>query len=194
MYIHYEVRPGENINTTAKNMIALAKEKKGDVVAIFNDIHLSATEQSISEDIVKDFESKHKKASELRSKSFKGQLAEKEQEKVKQKTQKEIDKLTGQLPGIDFSKQDKVLDWLCEFQPLSDHIDVETNTSKILKIFEQHGYRPGINVGQNFQIQNPDNHARYIVGQALETLNIVGAIHPAVHKFTKDWKAQFMQK
>lgn len=190
----YEAPTGENINTTAKNMIALAKEKKGDVRTLFNNIPLLATEQSVPENIVKDFETKHNEASETQRKSPKGQYEEVNREKEKKEIQDKINCLIGQLPSIDFSKQEKVLDWLCKFQPLSDHTNVKTDASKILKIFEKHGYRPGINVGKNFQEENPDNHARYIVGQSLENLQAVDAIHPVVHKFAKDWKKKFLQK
>ena len=48
----FEPMAGEHVSTTAERMIALAKETKGNVTAKFNDIELTATEDSTAEDIV----------------------------------------------------------------------------------------------------------------------------------------------
>ncbi len=188
----YEPMAGENISETAERMVALAKETKGEVRAKFNDIELVATEDSAAENIVKDFKVKIAEAAEKYRKSPEGQRAARESEERKQEAQRKADALVEQLPSLDFSNQEAVLNWICEFQDPSDHIGVEKDNEKVLKIFAEHGYQPGVNTGKEFNGEDRDNFARYIVGQALNGLRgDVGAIHHIVHKFTDDWKEKF---
>lgn len=188
----YEPMAGENVSTTAERMIALAKETKGSVRAKFNDIELTATEDSTTEDIVSGFQTKIAEASETYRKSPEGQRAARESEERKQEAQQKADALMEQLPNLDFSNQEAVLDWICDFQDPSDYIGVAKDQRKVLEIFAEHGYQPGVNTGEAFNGEDGDNFARYIVGQALDGLRgDVGAIHQVVHKFTDDWKKKF---
>lgn len=183
----YEPMAGEKVSDTAERMVALAKETKGSVRAKFNDIELVATEDSVAEDIVADFKVKIAEAAETYRKSPEGQRAARESEERKQEAQRKADALVEQLPNLDFSNQEAVLDWICEFQDPSDHIGVAKDNEKVLKIFAEHGYQPGVNTGEAFNGEDRDNFARYIVGQALDGLQgEVGAIHHIVHKFTDD--------
>lgn len=188
----YEPMAGENVSTTAERMIALAKETKGSVRAKFNDIELTATEDSTAEDIVSGFQTKIAEAAETYRKSPEGQRAARESEERKEEAQRKADALMEQLPNLDFSNQEAVLDWICEFQDPSDYIGVVKDQRKVLEIFAEHGYQPGVNTGEAFNGEDGDNFARYIVGQALDGLRgDVGAIHQVVHKFTDDWKKKF---
>ena len=188
----YEPMAGENVSTTAERMIALAKETKGSVRAKFNDIELTATEESTAENIVSDFQTKIAEASEKYRKSPEGQRSARESEERKEEAQRKADALMEQLPNLDFTNQEAVLDWICEFQDPSDHIGVVKDQGAVLKIFAEHGYQPGVNTGEAFNGEDRDNFAHYVVGQALDGLRgDVGAIHQVVHKFTDDWKKKF---
>jgi len=188
----YEPMAGENVSTTAERMIALAKETKGSVRAKFNDIELTATEESTAENIVSDFQTKIAEASEKYRKSPEGQRSARESEERKEEAQRKADALMEQLPNLDFTNQEAVLDWICEFQDPSDHIGVVNDQGAVLKIFAEHGYQPGVNTGEAFNGEDRDNFAHYVVGQALDGLRgDVGAIHQVVHKFTDDWKKKF---
>lgn len=188
----YEPMAGEDVSTTAERMIALAKETKGSVRAKFNNIELTATEDSTTEDIVSDFQTKIAEAAKTYRKSPEGQRAARESEERKQEAQRKADALMKQLPNLDFSNQEAVLNWICEFQDPSNYIGVTKDQGAVLKIFAEHGYQPGVNTGEAFNGEDSDNFARYIIGQALNGLRSdVGAIHQVVHKFTDDWKKKF---
>jgi len=182
----------ENVRTTAERMIALAKETKGSVTAKFNDIELTATEDSTVEDIVSGFHIKIAEDAEKYRTSPKGKRAARESEERKEEAQRKADALMEQLPNLDFANQEAVLDWICEFQGPSDHIGVVKNQGEVLKIFAEHGYQPGVNTGEAFNGEDRDNFARYIIGKALDGLRCdTGAIHQVIHKFTDDWKKKF---
>ena len=188
----YEPMAGENISETAERMIALAKETKGSVTAKFNDIELTATEDSIAEGIVSGFQTKMAEAAATYRSSPEGKCAARESEERKEEAQRKADALMEQLPNLDFANQEAVLNWICEFQDPSDHIGVVKNQGEVLRIFAEHGYQPSVNTGEAFNGEDRDNFARYIVGQALDGLKgDVGAIHQVVHKFTDDWKKKF---
>lgn len=182
----------ENVRTTAERMIALAKETKGSVTAKFNDIELTATEDSTVEDIVSGFHIKIAEDAEKYRTSPEGKRAARESEERKEEAQRKADALMEQLPNLDFANQEAVLDWICEFQGPSDHIGVVKNQGEVLKIFAEHGYQPGVNTGEAFNGEDRDNFARYIIGKALDGLRCdTGAIHQVIHKFTDDWKKKF---
>jgi len=182
----------ENVSTAAERMIALAKETKGSVTAKFNDIELTATEDSTVEDIVSGFHIKIAEDAEKYRTSPEGKRAARESEERKEEAQRKADALMEQLPNLDFANQEAVLDWICEFQGPSDHIGVVKNQGEVLKIFAEHGYQPGVNTGEAFNGEDRDNFARYIIGKALDGLRCdTGAIHQVIHKFTDDWKKKF---
>lgn len=188
----YELTPSHYINETAERMIALAKETKGEVRTRFNDIELVATEDSVVENIIKDFEIKSAEAMKEYHDSSEGQRLRRESEERKQESQQKVSALMEELPGLDFNNQEAVLNWICEFQGPSDHIGVIKDNNKVLKIFAENGYQPGVNANA-FDGEDRDNFAHYIVGQALDGLQgNVGAINPIVHKLVDDWKKKFL--
>jgi len=189
----YKPRGGESISKAAERMVALAKETKGNVRAKFNDIQLTATEDSTAKDIVTDFHTKIQEAVEKYRKSPEGQRVVRESEERRQEAQRKADVLMEQLPNLDFNNQEAVLVWICEFQNPSSRIGVVKDQEKVLRIFAEHGYQPGVNTGEAFNGEDSDNFARYIIGQALDGLrDDVGAIHHIVHKFTDEWKKKFV--
>ncbi len=136
----YELTPSHYINETAERMIALAKETKGEVRTRFNDIELVATEDSVVENIIKDFEIKSAEARKEYHDSSEGQRLRRESEERKQESQQKVSALMEELPGLDFNNQEAVLNWICEFQGPSDHIGVIKDNNKVLKIFAENGY------------------------------------------------------
>lgn len=101
-----------------------------------------------------------------------------ENEERKEKMQRKHDILMEQLLNLDFNNQEALLDWICEFQNLSDYIGVVTDQEKVLGIFAEHSYQKA------FNREDRDNFARYIIGQVLSGLQgDTGAISQVVHKF-----------
>lgn len=189
----YEAMAGENISETAKAMVALAKKTNDTVETKFNDIVLTATSDSNADAIIADYHTKMEVASEAYHNSPEGKKAAREAEERKQRAQQKHDVLMRQLPNLNFGDDVAVLDWLCEFQDPSDYIGVVKQQDVVVATFATHGYQPNANCGKDFNGDNRDNFARYIIGQALGGLTCeVGAIHQIIHKFTDDWKKKFL--
>lgn len=186
----YEPLTG-NVNKTVEQIITLAKETKKNVIAKFNGIELMANQESTADDIINDFLKKSDKATEIYDKSPEGQSAARESEESKEKAQMKADALVEQLSSLDFTNQELVLDWVCEFQYPSDHGDVVNDQGKILEIFSEHGYYPKVNTDEALNREDSDNFARFIIGQALDGLRNVHAVPQIVHGLTDDWKKKF---
>jgi hypothetical protein len=92
-----------------------------------------------------------------------------------------------------FTNDVAVLDWLCEMQPASDRAGVIVRRQTILDIFAKHGFLPGVNCGKNFRPESRENVHRWLIGQALATLESF-AIHGIVHKFAREWKDKFVRE
>jgi len=97
-----------------------------------------------------------------------------------------------QLKTLDFVNLALVLDWLCEVQPLTDTIGNDDMCSEIVDIFNKHEFKANVNVGSYYDGNDKYNVALYIIGQALDCLQSIGAIHPVVIGFTKQWKNKFL--
>ena len=189
----YEPMAGENVNTTAHEMVTLAMKTRDTVKAKFNGIELTATSNSTADGIVAYYGEESKRRSEMYRNSPEGKKAIQENEERKVAMQKKHDALMQQLPSLDFTNDVAVLDWFTQFQAPSEHIGVGKQLSVVLTTFASHGYHPNVNTGKDFDVNDRDNFARYVIGQALAGLACeVGAIHKVFHKFADDWKKKFL--
>ena len=190
--IIYEPTPIEDVSKIAERMIALAKEKNSIVTAKFNNIELTATDDSTVEDIVHGYIINYGRASEANRQSPEGQRAVLEMEESKQEAQRKVDALMEQLPNLDFTDQAALMDWICEFQSPSDYPGIVTNQEEVVRVFAEHGYQPGVNAGDALNGNDRDNFARYIIGRALDNMRgDAGAISRVVHPLVEVWKKKF---
>lgn len=93
----------------------------------------------------------------------------------------------------EFSKSDLsnciiVLDFICA---LESNGNVKINSDRVIDILESAGYESGVNTGEDFDSNNKENFARYIIGQALSGLKSRGCYSQVVHRFTDDLKSKF---
>ncbi|HEV7121678.1 MAG TPA: hypothetical protein VGN56_02510 [Candidatus Paceibacterota bacterium] len=186
----FDFRVGTSIDSAAKEMAAYAIQH-GDATATFNGITLLANKDSTPQGIVDDYHAQQQAKSEAWRNSPEGIAAARENEERVTAMQAKYDGLMEQLPKLDFTDQQQLLEWLCQ---LETTIIVGVNTdgfqAKVVEVFTQHGYLPGVNTGDAINNEDPDNVARYIIGQCLDTLNH-GYIRQIVHKFTENWKLKF---
>ena len=187
----YEPMAGENVSETAKRIIAMANESKETITANFNDITLTANEGDKAEAIVTFYHEESGRRAEAYRNSPEGKKAAREAEERKQKMQQKHDALMQQLPSLDFNDDVAVLDWLCEFQDPSDYIGVSTQKDVVLATFAAHGYHPSVNCGKEFNGEDRNNFKHWLVGQALDGLQKVGAIHQVIQKGTPFLRQQF---
>ena len=189
----YEPRAGENVSETAERMVALANETNEVVTAKFNDIEITASPGGDPQAIVSYFHEEYERRVEAYHNSPEGKRAAREREERRVAAQQKHDALIQQLPNLNFADDVAVLDWLCEFQDPSDYTGVVNQQDVVLATFAAHGYYPNVNCGKDFNENDRDNFARWLIGQALDGLRSeVGAIHQVIHKFTDDWKKKFL--
>lgn len=185
-----EVNPGDHIDFYAMRVSQAALES--DVVMDFNGVELVVPKGEYnSSDIVEMWKKLRTELSEKYKNSPEGKAAAEASIKDIAEKQRQIDELTNQLDTLDFSNTEKVLDWCAAFQSPSDRIDTKRDKEKILNKFAENGYLPNVNLGSEYKPENKDNSARYLIGQALDGIKQIGAIHQVFHKFYDEWKARF---
>jgi hypothetical protein len=188
----YEPNPGDNINDIAERMLAITEETEEPIKLSSDGFEIIVTKDSIVPNIIEELRGKMAEVKERYQQSPEGQREAHKSEGQIREAQDKINVLLAQLSGLNFSNQGTVLDWLCAFQEPSDHVSVTTHWQEILKTFAEHGYQPDVNMYGAFDGEDRDNSVRYIIGQALSTLQ--GDTHHIklpIHKFTKDWKNKF---
>ena len=182
------VAPGENLYAYAQRLIDAANGGKGAVRGEFNNVAFEVTPGSDENAVMQVYEENlktHLEAWEASPevKAMKAQLAK--ERKAKEAKSGEL--LAG-LDTLDFNDLERVLDWIAAFQEVSD---VAYDNDKVLHLFQQHGFDPDVNVGADFDEKDPQNYAKYIVGQALQGVRDGGPIHQVAHGFVSKWKRAF---
>lgn len=188
----YKPLCGEDISTTAKRIVAMAKRERDVVKAKFNDIELTANPDTTADSVVAFYGEESKRRGEAYRNSPEGKKAAREAENRRVALQQKHNALMQQLPTLNFTDDVAVLDWLCELQDPSDHTGVVNQKDVVISTFAAHGYYPSVNTGKDFNENDRDNFVRYVIGQALANLREVGAIHRIIHKFTENWKKKFL--
>ena len=185
---------GSSISTAiGQLLVASKKEKDHKAQGVFNEVTLIADENSTAESVLSYFRKEQERKAEEYYNSAKGKKAVADSKKRAKEAQQKHDVLVKKLSALNFSDDVAVLDWLCEFQNPSDTTSVFVQHKAVLTAFSEHGYLPNVNTGVDFNENDRDNFARYIIGQALGGLQCsVGAIHQIIHKFTDDWKKKFL--
>lgn len=181
---------GEHIAQSAEKLVAAAKDN-GAANGVFNEIELTATAVSTSDSIVNFYNQESKRRAEAYRNSPEGKEAERQRGISRSNAQQLHDTLMAQLPQLDMSDDVAVLDWLCQMQEPSDHNGVIVRRETIVSVFEKHGFRADENCGADYRPGDRKNMHRYLVGQALSGLKDGPAIHPILHKFANEWRAQF---
>lgn len=101
--------------------------------------------------------------------------------------------LMDELRILDFSDYKNVLKWVKKFQPYSNDSGLAVPKEEILHLFATNGYEINVNTYAQFNSDDEENHARWIIGQALDGIEKVGAMHPMVVTFTERWENKFLQ-
>lgn len=189
--MNIEIMPGEHIGRAADRLVAAAKGAFAVVETTFNGVRLVATPLSTAGEICRHYDDECARQAIKWRESPEGKAAAERDRAEVARLQARCDRMLRQLTSLDFADPSAVLDWVCRFRVPSDRIGVRFPRELILSTFARHGYQAGVNVGDAFDPEDGTNVARYIVGQALDGLEKVGAIHPVVHRFAGDWREKF---
>lgn len=195
--IVYEPPIGIHISSAAIEMVQLANKHQTKVTAVFNGIELSTDPDfdvlRAAQEIVEDYKLKNKLRIEEYDNSPEGKAKIIELEIQKQQNQKTVNAAVAELETLDFSDIAAVVDWFDKVTDPMDFRGVKVPSAKIVQIFENHGYLPGVNTGENFNGEDKENFARYIIGQALLGLKSpIGRIHPVFIRFAREWREKFI--
>lgn len=140
-------------------------------------------------------EATYRRKSAAREKAYRNSpefaRAAQEAEDRKNACQAAIDELMQQFKRLDYSNLDELVQFFDDMTDPSDHIDVVVPSKLIIETFAQHGFHPNMNCDDEFDGENRENYAQYLIGQALDGLSSVGAIHGVYHKFAAEWRDKF---
>ena len=172
-----EFSAGQHIDRAAVQLVEAAKAH-GSASGAFNGVEMTACPTSTAGEIVENW-SRDMDASAVAREAEIARLQEVHNHAMQD------------LISLDWSDDVAVLDWVCRIQDATDHIGVVVRGAEIVGAFASHGFDVGANCGAEFRPDVRDNVHRYIVGQALDNLAHVGAIHGVIHKFSANWKRRF---
>jgi len=172
------------------DMVNRSKSKKA-IMLSFNGTKIKVSHKKHPKALAKFYDNECKRHSAEYRNSPEGKQADHEAEERKLRLQNEADKALSELNSLDFSNLKAVIGWFEQIQDASDHVGVDVKPTHIVNEFLQRGFKPGVNCGKDFNGDDEENFARYIIGQALDNLIHVGAIHHMIGKFAEDWRTKF---
>ncbi len=185
--IKHEFMGGTRIDDAARELCAAANRDGQLHEGTFNDIAIVAMPGDAPEIVVRLYHA----ASELRAAEYRespqGKQAAREAEERRAHAQSEVTRLLRSLDSLDWATHHAPLRWWREFTEHADHVGVTFHRSYVLGQFHGHGYVTGVNCGRDFNKADPNNVARWIVGQCLEMTEKVGSPHPVSGKFITEW-------
>jgi hypothetical protein len=179
-------QPGTPIEKAARELVAAAAAH-GSAKGAFNDIELTATADTTVDAVVDDFSRKNYERHLAWRKSPEGIEHQRQRDLKIAAMQERHDALMNTLRTLDFNNPVAILDWLCEMQEPSDLSGVAVRREAIIATFENSGYFAGVNCDSEFRKGDRDNELRWLIGQALVTLQHC-SIHPMIHRFVAEWK------
>lgn len=189
--ITYEPGLGETIESAAKTAATIAWHRSNghQVFLKFNDIVIPA--DLCSHRIMDAYKAECNRRAEAYRQSDEGKRAAREREERKAEAQRKVDDLMRELPHLDFRNLNEVISWVERLQPASDHAGVIVPVNVVIGAFREHGFEANANTGDAFDGNDERNYAGCVVGQALDGLSSMGAIHPMVVDFADRWRTLF---
>lgn len=165
----------EDINSFAERMIAESNRNSDIVIWCFNGVKLvvDAKKWSTVSTVVWYF----------KSTSIEGIIWKMEAEEEKQ---------IKSLNILDFSDYKLVLEWLLDFQKVTEHIGGYFKY-RVISIFESHGFYINVNAGKDFDWEDFENFTKYLIGQVLDSIQ-KWSNDQIIHKFVDDWRKKFVPK
>jgi hypothetical protein len=188
--------PGQHINDFAHQLLDIAnKNEEKKVTGVFNGIEIDIIkdiDKNLSaDDLVEYYHKESERIADEYRNSPEGIREAQENEKQRDHMQKTTNQLIKNLDNLNFLDYEAVLDWICDFQRASDYIGVFFDRSQVISTFEDHGFFIGVNTENDFNGDDAENFAKYLVGQALDGINTIGTPDPLVHQITNKWKESF---
>lgn len=185
-----ELQGGDSIDKCCMDLVNYSKKYNLSVFGMFNGIKVIATPESSVDELatyyIKECDIQREKY--LKSPEYATEQIRRNREiKISQIL---LDELIDEYL-LKSTTSFEILLCLVKMQPYTDHSGVFVNVDKIINHLESLGYIQNQNIGDDFNKDDLENFAHYIVGQAMDMLIRVGAIHSILLKFTQDWMNKF---
>lgn len=189
---HYESTAGDHISGVLYEMVYIANLIGMPVDCEFNGIDTVAIPGDDPERLFLLWQEE----SERRRKAFwaspEGQALLKQMEEQRLAHQTEIKRLEDGLDSVDFSDIDQVIGWIEQYAPHSDCRGTVRNWPKIVYRLVRNGFVTSANCNDEFDGNDKENYARWIIGQAMSMLLCkVHAVHPWLVDQIALWKNNF---
>lgn len=184
-YKEVQFSAGESIQSAINHLLERAEyEKKWNfnVFGIFNGIKLEIKDDNANYDSIYNYYQEQRTIQELKY------LEEHKEERLAR--EKEVALIQNQLNALSFKfmnsdlNQQEIVDLLFEIQPLSDNIGAYVNLEIVGKL-KRLGYYANMCLCSSpmFYNQSLDFQQKYLIGQAMDQLIHIGAIHPSYQVF-----------
>ena len=185
-----EIGIGTEINDAARQLVAAAR--KHDFADMeFNGVCLNADNRTTVDRIVQEYNAELEFRSIQYKNSPEGKAAAQKRANELIVKQKAYKTLVEKLEVLDWSSHVEVMEWLVQLTQVADDVGVKKDSQRILDCFRSHGFVAGANCNENFDEGVEENVFRYIVGQAMEGIALVGAPHPVLEKFAWEYLQNF---
>lgn len=203
-----EAIPGEHIEEYAQRLIelfrqvqqrvlfvvAIAGENKKKPLTVygkFNDVDLFVTLNSTVSTIIESFNDGFAENQKKYRESEEYKCKQKERDAEVIRLNAEMQRLLKTLTTLDFSNIEAVVKWFMSFIPLADDVDVNTSISDVLSIMKKNDFLPNANTGHNFIENDKDNHAHWLIGYTLASLENNGTVNPRIILNYETWVEKF---
>lgn len=192
--------PGTHISDAASEACARADATGADVFFCFNGIPLLVRAGALSENVADAWEVERSKREKLFKESpgyaeWKSWRDSDRSVKRRLLTREIVDLVEGR---IDMKDRGQVIDFFVRIQDATDTVGVaeDVDVELIVRKLRLAGYDAGACTvdsenGEVFDADDPDLYARWLVGQCLDNLMQMRAVHHVVHKFAKEWHSKF---
>ena len=181
-----EATAGTHVSEAAKLVAANAPAR-----CEFNGIEIVARGGESTEQLVATWEAERADRAAAWEASDEGRAYRAQEAKQRWDAQLSVNAALRILPTIDWSDYAQPITWLCEVQSSMDRAGVTFARSAVTEVFRSHGYEPGVFCGEAFDGTSRDIFARWLIGQALDGIERVGAPHSMIRRFAEDWRARF---
>lgn len=192
----YDPTPGTHIDDAIITALAIARQRGDDVTFTFNGVDMVvAADVAMGTAAFVDY---HKVWADKMEANAAAYRASPEGIRAQQEANERLARckegnalLSASLPSALLGPVVGLLDWLCDLERYG-HVDAPVDYPGLAQDFIAAGYLPNVNVDTAFHKDDPDNFARYIIGQCVASMTHGMPPHGIIHKFVDDWKAAFV--
>lgn len=184
----YLVGGGEDVSTACRNMTMTAREWNCDVVMAFNDVIVHVCPSDNVTDVVARWRVDTDAAAEAYRNSPAGKAAQARFEAMMAAEAQQVQDALARLPNTDLTDARKALHIMAD---VADKRIPPDGRQALLDAYTTAGYVANDCTGRDFVETNPENFARYIIGQALAGISTVGTPHGMTQVFRERWDKAF---